>query len=125
MTSVLVLRPVWLPVEEEPDSEEESLPTADEVALAEDPVDSEVDEAGSMASGIVPKISFAAATSVQPTIEPSVVSMGRAKQAALGSRQGKILKPSLPVHLASPPATHATWPTVQADCSVKVAKMSL
>jgi hypothetical protein len=125
-TSVLVLRPVWLPAEEELDSKEEPLPTADEVALAEDePVDSEVDEAGSMASGIVPKISFAAATSVQPTTDPSVVSMGRAKQAALGARQGKILKPSLPVHLASPPATHATWPSVQADCSVKVAKMSL
>jgi len=39
--------------------------------------------------------------------------------------QGTSSKPSPPAQEASPPATHAVWPSLQADCLVRVAKMVL
>ncbi len=87
--------------------------------------DETVDELGTIASGIVPRICLATAILVQPRITPSVVFMGRAKQAVSAARQGMMSKPPVAAHVAIPPATHAVWPALQADCAVKVAKRSL
>ncbi|KAH6623611.1 hypothetical protein F5144DRAFT_495388, partial [Chaetomium tenue] len=104
--AVLVLRPVGLPV---------GLPVED----------SSVDEPGSIASGMAPRTCLATETPTQPRMTPSVVFTGMAKQALLASRQRRIFQPSPSVHLASPPPMHAAWPGLHADCSVRVAKISL
>lgn len=65
------------------------------------------DVLGTIASGTVPKIRLASATSAQPTITPSVVFMGSAKQAELGSGHGMISNAPPLGHLPRPPATHA------------------
>ncbi|GAB1317525.1 hypothetical protein MFIFM68171_07735 [Madurella fahalii] len=100
-------------------SVEELEPVA-EVAVTP-PVD---DAVGSSASGIVPKISWATAMSLQPKITPSVVFMGIAKQ-ALPAGQGISSNPSPLAHVPIFPETHAAWPSLQADRVVKVAKISL
>ena len=94
-------------------------------APVESAVDERVDKLGTIASGIVPRICLATAILVQPRITPSVVFMGRAKQAVSARRQGMMSKPAAPAHVAIPPETHAVWPALQADCAVRVAKRSL
>ena len=94
-------------------------------APVESAVDERADELGTSASGTVPRICLATAILVQPRITPSVVFMGRAKQAVSAIRQGVMSKPPAAAHVAIPPATHAVWPALQADCAVRVAKRSL
>ena len=96
-----------------------------DVAEPADDADADADELGTMASGTVPRTFLASAISVQPRITPSVVSMGIAKQAVPGSPQGTRSKPAPLAQVASPPATQAVWPVLQADCLVRVAKRSL
>jgi hypothetical protein len=152
---VLVLRPVVLAVEKKPDDCEEpalvedtnpvdvadetltvvdnsvdavdeALPVADEPVPVVAETLAVVDEPGSNnPSGIPPNTCLAFSTSVHPKIAPSVVFIGIAKHAMPGTRQGEISKPSPLVQKASPPATHAVWPLVQADCAVRVAKILL
>lgn len=131
---VLVLRPE-LDGEGEPvivEDAESADAVADKLLVDEDaetPIESDVggaaDELGTIAPGIVPRTCLATATSAQPTSTPLVVFMGRAKHAVLAMGQGMMSKPSAPAQVANPPATHAVWPSLQADCSVRVAKMAL
>jgi hypothetical protein len=100
--TVLVLRPVELPVE-----------------------DDAVDEPGSMASGMAPRTCLATEISAQPTRTPSVMFIGMTMQAVLGTPQWVIFQASPSAQLANPPPMHAVWPRLHADCSVRVAKMSL
>lgn len=117
--TVLVNRPMDVTGAEVLASAEELEPVT-EVAVTP-PVD---DEVGRSASGIAPRIPLATSMSLQPKITPSVVFMGIAKQ-ALPAGQGMSSNPSPLAHVPMLPATHAAWPSLQADCVVNVAKMSL
>lgn len=100
--SVLVLLPVDLPVE-----------------------DNTVDEPGSVTSGMAPRTCLATEISTQPTSTPSVMFIGMTMQAVLGTPQRVIFQASPSAQLAYPPPIHAVWFRLHADCSVRVAKMSL
>jgi hypothetical protein len=97
-------------------------PAVPDVGVA---VTAPVDEAvGSNALGTVPRIPLATAMSLHPSITPSVVFMGNAKQ-ALPAGQGMSSKLSPLAQVPMLPAIHAAWPSLQADCAVRVAKISL
>lgn len=101
-------------------------PSEEEPGLgAEVAVTASVEDAvGIRASGIVPRIFLASAMSLQPNITPSVVLIGIAKQ-ALPAGQGIRSKPWPLAHVPMLPAIQAAWPSLQADCLVRLAKMSL
>jgi hypothetical protein len=84
--------------------------------------DASGDEVGTIPAGIVVRIRLASSMFAHPTITPSIVFIGSAKQAEPAAGQGMIWKAPPLAHVPNPPATHAAWPGVQAEPSVKVAK---
>lgn len=94
-------------------TEEDATAAADDDAATEDEA----------ATSAMPRTRLAIAPSKQSTSTPSVLFMGRAKH-AVPVGQLTMAKTPLPQMPTSPP-THATWPGLQADCSVSEAKMEL